>query len=141
MSAQVGLLREAAARMRHRAEAANTDDERRPYGNDTVDPVPESQWGALVENYLGGAIGVHCASWTPTAAVAVAELLEKAADGYKTEWDTPECPNCGEGCAGHDRAEYHADGCEDWVDDCQCLEPFLKVAREFLRREAVEADA
>ena len=139
MSAEVGLLREAATQMRERAEAANTDDERRPYGNDSVDPVPESKWGALVDNYLGGAIGAHCASWTPMAASAVAKLLERAADGYETKWDTPECPSCADECLPtHKRVEYHI-VCEDWVPDCQCLAPFVEVARAFLRREAEEA--
>jgi hypothetical protein len=75
-------LRRAAALMRQRAEAANTDDARRPYSDRSVDPVPESQWGELVDNYLGGDIGAHCASWTPTVALAVADWLDIGANPY-----------------------------------------------------------
>lgn len=139
MSAEVGLLREAATQVRERAEAATTDDERRPYGNRTVDPVPESKWGALVDNYLGGAIGTHCASWTPAAAFAVADLLDKAVDGYTTEWDEVACADdCPEVCAGHGQAEFHV-ACDSVVGECPCLAPFVVVARAFLRREAGES--
>lgn len=75
-------LRRAAALMRERAEAANTEGARRPYGDRSVDPVPESQWGALVENYLGGEMGAHCAAWTPAVALAVAAWLEIGANPY-----------------------------------------------------------
>jgi hypothetical protein len=36
-------------------------------------------------------------------------LIEKfmAREHYRTEKDTPECPNCGEGCAGHEEETYH----------------------------------
>jgi hypothetical protein len=75
-------LRRAAALMRERAEEANTDDARRPYGDRNADPVPPAEWGALVDNYLGGKIGAHCAAWTPAVALAVAEWLEIGADPY-----------------------------------------------------------
>lgn len=70
------LIGRAALLMRQRALAANTDDERRPYGDTRLDPVPESEWGKLVYNYLGGAIGVHCESLHPAVALAVADWLE-----------------------------------------------------------------
>ena len=76
------LLRRAADLMIQRALAANTDDERRPYGNATADPVPEAKWGGLVDNYLGGNIGKHCASWTPVVAIAVAVWLDTGASPY-----------------------------------------------------------
>ena len=140
MSAEVDLLREAAAQMREHAEGANTDDARRPYGDRNAAPVPVSEWGALVHNYLGGEIGDHCASWTPAAAASVASLLERAANQYETKWDTPDCPACADECLPtHERAEYHV-VCEDWVSNCQCLAPFVVAAREFLRREAVGTD-
>lgn len=70
------LVGRAAHLMRQRALAANTDDERRPYGNDRIDPVPESGWGELVYNYLGGAIGEHCEALNPAVALAIADWLE-----------------------------------------------------------------
>lgn len=73
-------LREAAALIRERATAANTDEARRPYSDARIDPAPETQWGKLVDGYLGGEIGRHCASWTPTVAHAVARWLEDTAD-------------------------------------------------------------
>jgi hypothetical protein len=76
-------LRQAAVTMRRRAQLANTEQARRPYGDRNVDPVPAGEWGALVENYLGGTVGMHCASWTPAVAAAVADLLELAVD----RWD------------------------------------------------------
>ena len=76
---EVELLRRAAKQMRERAEAANTDDARRPYGDRSVDPVRVNEWGALVDNYLGGEIGEHCASWHPVVALAVADWLDAEA--------------------------------------------------------------
>ncbi len=70
------LIGRAARLMRQRALAANTDDERRPYGDKRLDPVPESDWGKLVYNYLGGAIGEHCESLHPAVALAIADWLE-----------------------------------------------------------------
>jgi hypothetical protein len=76
------LIGRAAAVMRQRALAANTEDERRPYSDASAEPVPEAKWGALVDNYLGGEIGKHCASWTPAVALAVADWLDVGADPY-----------------------------------------------------------
>lgn len=44
------------------------------------------EWGGLVDNYLGGEMGVHCASWTPVVAFSVAGWLEDEADRID---DTP----------------------------------------------------
>jgi hypothetical protein len=79
VSVQAELLRRAATLMETRAKAANTDDARRPYGDRDVDPVPRSRWGSLVENYLGGTIGRHCAALTPTVAIFLADWLEDEA--------------------------------------------------------------
>lgn len=76
------LLKRSADLIRARANAANTDEARRPYSDSRCDPVPETQWGGLVDNYLGGVIGEHCAAWTPTVALAVADWLDRAADPY-----------------------------------------------------------
>jgi hypothetical protein len=75
VSAEVELLREAAKTMRERASAANTTEARRPYSDPNLTPVPEAEWGGLVDNYLGGVIGTHCASWHPAVALAVADWL------------------------------------------------------------------
>lgn len=68
----------AAQRMRRRAQNANTVEARRPYGDRGAEPVPQEKWGELVDNYLGGSIGKHCAALTPAVALAVADLLEAA---------------------------------------------------------------
>lgn len=47
------------------ANAANTDQARTPWGDPTLSPVPPEQWGYLVDGYLGGSIGAHCARWDP----------------------------------------------------------------------------
>lgn len=75
-------LRQAANLIRERAHAANTDEARRPYSDQRIDPVPETQWGRMVDNYLGGEIGEHCASWTPAAARSAANVLMTAADSW-----------------------------------------------------------
>lgn len=108
----VNLLREAATRMRQLAVAANTDDARRPYGMD-ISPVPTAEWGVLVENYLGGEIGQHCASWHPAVALAVAEMLGAAAGCYVQDEDT--------GVA--------------WTD-CPMAAATVAIARAYLRKEA-----
>jgi hypothetical protein len=76
------MIGRAAALMRSRAEHANTDEARRPYSDSRCDPVPEEEWGGLVDNYLGGEIGRHCMSWTPAVALAVADWLTLGANPY-----------------------------------------------------------
>jgi hypothetical protein len=76
------MIGRAATLMRERAEQANSDAARRPYGDSRCDPVPEQQWGEMVDNYLGGVVGQHCASWTPAVALAVADWLEIGANPY-----------------------------------------------------------
>lgn len=147
MSREVDLLREAATLMRKLAE--NTTEGRWELGR-TSTVYMDGTAGYVLR--AGGKPGIratftagpsdaeHMIAWDPAVGLAVASLLEKAANDYKTAWDTPECPGCADStCPPHGRAEYHADGrCEDWVSDCLCLAPFVTVAREFLRREAGE---
>lgn len=88
--ADLELLRRAAVLMRERAQAANTDDARRPYSER---PVPPEQWGELVDNYLGGVIGQHCAFWTPTVALAVADWLDAEHAHFSPIWTGPHVPD------------------------------------------------
>ncbi|RKR92817.1 hypothetical protein BDK92_7299 [Micromonospora pisi] len=103
------ILRSAARLMTERAQAANTDEARRPYGDNTIPPVPKDEWGGLVNNYLGGPMGAHCAAWHPAAATTVAELLEEEADRIE---DT----------------EYRVDA--DWIE--RNYRAVLWVARAYL---------
>lgn len=80
------ILRNAARLMEDRAKAANTEEARRPYGDKALQPVSEAEWGGLVDNYLGGEIGTHCAAFTPAVAVLLAAWLEDQADRID---DTP----------------------------------------------------
>jgi hypothetical protein len=146
VSAEVDLLREAVTRMRERAMAASSGE--RWSAGDVVDGKFCHQYGdfgwyvtgpagspEFEDSEQGKADALHVASWDGPPALAVADLLERAADDYVTKWDTPACPSCADDCLPtHERAEYHV-VCEDWVPDCQCLAPFVTVAREFLRRE------
>jgi hypothetical protein len=54
------------------ALAANTDEARLPWSDPNLTPVPPEKWGDLVDGYLGGEIGVHCAVWTPARVLAEA---------------------------------------------------------------------
>jgi len=74
----------------------------------------------------------------PLLAEPLASWLEQAAEEFDREviTDTPECPNCGEGCVGHDDALVHDDGCGNWLADadvpglrCECFDRPLAVAR------------
>lgn len=125
------VISEAARRMRRLGEAANTDEARRPYSDPHIDPVPEAQWGKLVNNYLGGELGEHCAAWTPAVALAIASVLEEFVEGYGVAYDRPECPACGNGCSGHELVAYHA-GCDEDLDECRCVRPYLNLAEIFL---------
>lgn len=78
----VDLIARAAATMRRRAQAATTEQARTPYGDPRIPQVPETGWGGLVDNYLGGPVGEHCASWTPAVAFAVAGWLDIGIDLY-----------------------------------------------------------
>lgn len=127
------LISDAAREMRQLAEAANTDEERIPYGDDRHDPVPEGDWGKLLVNYVGGAMATHAAAWPPRTAIALAELLARFLADYETDEDVPECAGCGSGCWGHPPILYHP-GCGEDVDGCLCLEPYLTIAGIFLSR-------
>jgi hypothetical protein len=74
--------------------------------------------------------GDYIASMHPGVALALADLFAATAESYRTEKDTPECPNCGEGCAGHDAETYHYT-CGDVVP-CGCILSTLFVARACL---------
>lgn len=124
-------LASASIRMKNLAEQANTAEARRPYSDPRIEPVPESQWGQLVDNYLGGEIGQHCKAWTPAVAIAVAKALEDFIERYETELDAPQCPNCGSYCAGHAARAYHV-ACAQEVADCACLRVYLELAETFL---------
>ncbi len=60
----------------------------------------------------------------------LANWLESTAGGYRTEVDTPECPNCGEGCAGHEPETYHYT-CGAPAP-CECITSALAVAEAVL---------
>jgi hypothetical protein len=152
VSFEVGLLREAATQMRERATAASSGE--RWSAGDAIDGTFYNQYGdfgwyvtgpagspEFADSEQGKADAVHVASWDGPPALAVADLLTKAADAYQTERDHVACADdCPPGCVGHGVAEFHV-ACDSVVDECQCLAPFVAVARAFLRREAVEADA
>jgi hypothetical protein len=118
VSAEVELLREAARTMRSRAEAANTTEARRPYGDRDLRPVSEAEWGDLVDNYLGGEVGAHCASWHPAAALAVADWLDGIAHA----------------CADYIQDEPCQMDC--WHSVCAVNRGALAVARAYLGRES-----
>lgn len=73
----------------------------------------------------------------PLLAEPLASWLERVAEEFGREVieDTPECPNCGEGCSGHDDALVHDEGCGLWLADedaderCKCFDAPLAVAR------------
>lgn len=141
MSVEVDLIREAATRMRTLAE--NTTEGRWELGTTSTVYMNGRSDFTLRAGGVPGAKGwltlfstdaAHMVAWDPTSGVAVAALLERAAGDYETVWDTPECPNCGEGCGGHDKHEYCA-RCDNEPSDCPCIQPFVTVAREFLRRD------
>jgi hypothetical protein len=113
----VEILRSAASRMEERAKAANSDDARRPYGNRAAQPVPESEWGALVENYLGGEMGEHCAALTPRVAIFLADWLEDEAERLVA---TP----------------YRVD--DDWIE--RNYRAPLAVARAYLVKESIDVE-
>lgn len=59
------------------ARAANTVKARTPYSDPNLKPVPEERWGELVDGYLGGPIGEHCARHHPRRVLA--EIAAKRA--------------------------------------------------------------
>ncbi len=74
-----------------------------------------------------------CTRWLAAAdnelLAAVAGVLKSFDDGYETENDVPECPSCDGGyCRGHDLQTFHV-GCGDPVQHCDCLAPYLELAR------------
>lgn len=67
-----------------RALDANTEQARRPYGDRNLDPVPPEKWGDLVENYLGGAVGRYCATWSPQRVLAEIAAQRALLDLYES---------------------------------------------------------
>ena len=74
---------------------------------------------------------------SPLLAEPLASWLEESAKIFDREvlMDSPECPNCGEGCSGHPDALVHDEGCGNWLADedadlrCKCFDRALAVAR------------
>lgn len=52
------------------ARAAIAPDHMHPYGDRAIPAIKPDGWGALVDNYLGGPMGAHCARHTPTRVLA-----------------------------------------------------------------------
>jgi hypothetical protein len=69
----------------------------------------------------------YIALMQPSVGAALAEWLEQTAVNYETEADTPDCPNCGEGCDGHDERDF----CTTCGDEapCRCIAHPLAIAR------------
>ena len=66
----IAYLRERLDEEEALANAANSDGARLPWGDLNLKPVPPEDWGDLVEGYLGGEVGEHCACWTPLRVLA-----------------------------------------------------------------------
>jgi hypothetical protein len=64
------------------ARAANTDEARRPWSDPAIEPVPEPEWGALIQGYLGGEVGDHCARWDPARVIAEVAAKRAILDRY-----------------------------------------------------------
>jgi hypothetical protein len=41
-----------------------------PYSDERIPPIKPNEWGSLVDNYLGGPMGKHCARHDPTRVLA-----------------------------------------------------------------------
>lgn len=74
-------------------------------------------------------------NWDHAVAHALADWLEDTANAFAAmvKADTPECPNCGEGCAGHPEANF-CDRCGEAVESpdyapCHCWTKALATAR------------
>lgn len=74
-------------------------------------------------------------NWDTAVARALADWLERTANDFAdlVKDDAPECPNCGEGCAGHPSANF-CDRCSEAVESphyapCRCWTEALTTAR------------
>lgn len=74
-------------------------------------------------------------NWDAATALALADWLERTARDFAAavKPDAPECPNCGEGCAGHPEALF-CDRCGEAVESpdyapCHCWAEALRTAR------------
>jgi len=118
MSADVDILRRAAARMRELAEAARTSgrwESESDDGGDDIWATDNDGQPHLIAIRAAAADAAHIAAWDPTVALAVADWLES-----HTELVVEEHTDCGLECTVYD-AE---------------TDPALAVARAFLRESA-----
>jgi hypothetical protein len=89
------------------AHAANTDDARTPYGDRRMAPVPPRGWGVLVEGYLGGPIGEHCARHHPTRVLAEVKAKHARLARHAPEWRE------GRNADGDEREGWWCSHCDD----------------------------
>lgn len=82
----VQAIRVASHMMRERATAAGSDAARVPYSAAGADPVPESRWPDLVDNYLGGEMGQHCMYLTPVFILAVVDYWDALLERIERQW-------------------------------------------------------
>jgi hypothetical protein len=52
------------------AQACLTKEALTPYSDSRIPPVKPEEWGALVDNYLGGEMGTYCAHFNPLRTLA-----------------------------------------------------------------------
>lgn len=89
------------------ANACLTKEALTPYSDDRIPPVKPEEWGDLVDNYLGGPMGKHCARHDPTRVIAECAAKRAVLDMHRptvenVEWfddatgtgTAPVCPSC-----------------------------------------------
>ncbi|HEX7993605.1 MAG TPA: hypothetical protein VF506_06750 [Streptosporangiaceae bacterium] len=111
MADHVAVIRTAANLMRDRARAVTRPDDRWTYmrpspaawspGHEMhVAAVGDPQWSGMADVIVGTSAAPHIAGWPPVVALAVADMLDGAADREEAYLASQPCgrPTGGEGC-------------------------------------------
>ena len=84
------------------AQAALSEESRRPYSDPQIPVVPVEEWGAMIYDYLGGDVGTYCAALDPSFALGLLSIAQDVLERHRP------------------RADY-ADTCRDCLRPWPCL--------------------
>jgi len=76
-----------------------------PYGDDRIPAIKPEEWGSLVDNYLGGPMGKHCARHDP--ARVLAECAAKRAIVAMGRWAVLSGHTTGDNCGLSDQDTHN----------------------------------
>ncbi|MFE7128921.1 hypothetical protein [Streptomyces sp. NPDC057617] len=96
-------------------------------GIEPAEKCCEYDCDVIVQGEISDEDASYIAAMHPGIGHHLVQLLRSTADNHQTERDTPDCPNCGDGCSGHKPMDF-CTTCDE-PSPCNCITTPLAIAR------------